>query len=141
MLRYGAAAQSMRRMDEGDIFSSRLNLLIVMAKAFLKGYPLGPFRTRALGDNIQYVFYEALNRSRSEPARESDPVGGDPCADDRRHLFLQRAQLLAVMCKSVLDGNPLGDYRLQAMRDNIDQLCLSLTDPVAIGEIQFLKVA
>jgi hypothetical protein len=127
MLRYGCAAEAMRSMDENDVFFSRIKLLIIMAKAFLKGYPVGPFRLLALQNNIQSVFYEALNRSRN--------------TDDHDHLFFQRTQLLAVMCKSIVDGNPLGDYRLQAMRDNIDQLCLSLADHIPIAEIQFLKVA
>ena len=140
MLKYGALAQTMRPMDKDDIFFARLNLLVVMAKALLKDYPLGPFRARALEENARFVFYEALKRS--DPAAAASPEIDSGHSDDQfSNLFLQRAQLLAVMCKSIVEGNPLGDYRKKAMSDNIDRLCQSMTDTIPLGEIRFLKVA
>lgn len=136
MQRYGAPAQAMRMMDKNDLFYSRLNLLIVMAKAFLKGYPLGAFRSQAIEENAQWLFYEALERSAQ--AVEPESTGS---AAPAMQLFFQRAQLLAVMCKSTVEGNPLGEFRNQAMHDTIEQLCLSMVDTVSPADMRFLKVA
>jgi len=44
MIKLGPAPVEMRAMSDDDIFSSRLKLLIIMAKAYLKDCPLGNYR-------------------------------------------------------------------------------------------------
>ena len=51
MLRLGANPLNMKEMDLDDIFTSRLQLLIIMAKAYLNGYPLGKYRAQAVIEN------------------------------------------------------------------------------------------
>ena len=48
MLRLGAPPNAMREMDINDIFVSRLQLLLIMIKAYLQDYPLGSYRLDAL---------------------------------------------------------------------------------------------
>ena len=63
MVRYGAVEQEMRPMKADDLLITRLQLLIIMAKAYLKGYPLGKYRKKAISRNARFVFYEAIIRT------------------------------------------------------------------------------
>lgn len=143
MIRRGAPAQCMRPMVVDDVFLSRLKLLIVMSKGYLKGYPLGSFRKSAVMDNAQYIFYSALYRA-AEAGKEPAQMTTRPAdfSDDQQdQLFLQRAQLLAVMIKSFVEERSTGDFRKQAMADNIDHICDYLSDNLHVADVQFLKVA
>ena len=51
MDRIGIHPSGMRKQQEEDIFISRLQLMIVMAKAFLKDYQLGGYRAVAVKNN------------------------------------------------------------------------------------------
>ncbi|MBW2612580.1 MAG: hypothetical protein JRE12_09495, partial [Deltaproteobacteria bacterium] len=46
--RIGPNPGEMRKLQEKDIFISRLQLLVVMSKAYLKDYPLGGYRAGAI---------------------------------------------------------------------------------------------
>ena len=39
------------------------------------------------------------------------------------HIFFERVKLLAVMAKSLAQGNPMGHHRQMALNKNIDDLC------------------
>ena len=148
MIRYGAPAPDMGPMTKDSLFRSRLKLLIIMAKAIDNQYPLGSRRRRAVIENADFVFYESLYRSvslRSEMSHgsQTDAATFDPDREQTHanFLWLQRVQLLAVMTKSMADGNPMGKFRKQAFTENLriisDQCGLS----VDLSQMPFLKVA
>ena len=60
MLRTGPSSGEIRNMSGEDIFSSRLKLLIIMAKAYLTGCPIGKYRKQAIIENSRCVFYHSL---------------------------------------------------------------------------------
>ena len=144
MIRYGAMAQKMRPMGHSDVLISRLKLLIIMAKATLKGYPTGDYRQVAIVENARFVFLEALARTVANPSSAPTPSSTNPPSVNVKHsdhLFLQRAMLLAVMMNSFIQGKAQGRFRRKAMDENIDQICQYLSDRFQLGNIQFLKVA
>ncbi len=130
MLRRGALAGQMGPMKGQDVFLERLKLLIIMTKAYLKGYPLGNRRKAAVIENARYIFYQVLQ----QPASESEQ-------DTKDHLFNQRAQLLAVMAQSFAEGNPTGAFRTKAIEDNVAWICRHLAEALGVSDMEFLKVA
>lgn len=144
MTRYGAAAQKMRPMQKDDLLIARVKLLIIMAKAKLKGYPVGGCRKNAVEENARFVFYEALMRSVPNPPESpAEPARQKSSRDFKYldHLFLQRAQLLAVMINSFIQGKPMGRHRKNAMAENVEHICRYFAERFQLGNIQFLKVA
>lgn len=141
MIRKGASAAQMESMAEEDVFLGRLKLLIIMSKAYLKQYPLGLHRQQAIEDNAHFVFYHTLHHTSAKMNALSSTDNGELTKDTQRHLFYQRAQLLAVMARSFADGNPMGGYRRQALEDNIDSICESLAEQFPLADVEFLKVA
>lgn len=144
MIRYGAAAQKMRPMTSDDHLISRLKLLIIMAKARLKGYPMGDFRRSAIVENARFVFYAALARARATGAASSAPSASKTSVLERHHpehLLLQRVQLLAVMMGAFAQGRSRGRFRKKAMAENIEQISYYLADGFQLSSVQFLKVA
>ena len=134
----------MRPMVENDILISRLSLLIIMAKAYLKSYPMGQFRMQAIRDNARFVFYEALSRTHSNNAPsliKTQPKSPQRHIKPRDHLFLQRAQLLAVMVNAFTREKSSGSFRKKAMAQNIDYICEFLADGFQLGDTKILKVA
>ena len=144
MIRFGAAQETMRPVIADDVLVTRLQLLIIMAKAYLKGYPLGTYRRQAIYLNARFVFYEAVIRTGVKHKQASGDNGPNRAATTHRpldHLFLQRAQLLAVMLNAFIDGKSEGNFRNRAMADNVDRICDYLSDRMQLGNAQFLKVA
>ena len=70
MKKFGPTSEDMRAKCVNDIFLSRLKLLIIMAKAYLKNYPIGKYRKTAIIENVHHVFYHSLKLASSET-----PVG------------------------------------------------------------------
>lgn len=144
MIRYGAQAKAMRPMQTSELFILRLKLLIVMTKAYLKGNPLGEFRKKAIAETANYLFYEALFQA--EQLKQSGPGAKTQSASQSRsknpdHLFLQRVQLLAVMANAFSKDKANGNFRKQAMADNIDLICDHLSENVSLIDAKFLRVA
>ena len=143
MIRFGAVANKMRPVNSDELLVSRLKLLIVMAKAELKGYPMGHHRKAAIIENARIVFNESLTRSNtilaSKPLPNQRKLSKGVTQSD--YLFLQRTQLLAVMMNAFASGKSRGRFRKKAMADNIDQICSYLSDRYQIGIVKFLKVA
>ncbi len=130
MLRRGAPADQMGLMKDQDIFLERLKLLIIMTKAYLRGYPLGDRRKAAVIENARYIFYRVLQL----PAAESGK-------NTVEHLFNQRAQLLAVMAQSFAEGNPVGGFRKKAIEENVAWICRHLAEALGVSKMEFLQVA
>ena len=148
MIRYGALALAMGPMSRESMFTPRLKLLIVMAQALEKNYPLGRWRRKAVIENADYIFYETLYRSmelrqQAASGQERRPDGEDRDQDDAyvHFLWLQRIQLMAVMTKSMAQGNPAGQYRMQAFNENLSYIAGRLDEAPDLSRMPFLKVA
>ncbi len=139
MLRLGSAPPETREMDLDDIFILRLQLLVIMAKAYLDGCPLGEHRRQAMFENAHHVEVESIDlggliigfpyQYQTSGVMEVD------------HVFYQRAKLLAVMVKAVAKGFPMGDHRKTAMQENLDIISQNLTFNSQPEDMAFLKVA
>ncbi len=146
MIKLGPASVEMRAMSGDDIFSSRLKLLIIMAKAYLRDCPLGNYRKKAIIENANHVFYHSLHLA-SEFSILKDN-GFEPQADivskgktSEEHLFHQRVQLLAVMAKALAEDRLSGHFRKKALTDNLNKICETLIFKFQIRDVNFLKVA
>jgi hypothetical protein len=146
MIKFGPVSLEMRAMSEDDVFSSRLKLLIIMAKAYLKDCPLGNYRKKAIIENANHVFYHSLHLvSESsvlkdngfEPPADIDSRGKTP----EEHLFHQRVQLLAVMAKALAEDRLRGHFRKKALTGNLNKICETLIFKFQIRDVNFLKVA
>ena len=146
MIRLGPASVRMRAMSDDDIFSSRLKLLIIMAKAYLSDWPLGTYRKKAVIENANHVFYHSLHLV-SESSTLKDNVFepqteiGSPKKTSEEHLFHQRVQLLAVMAKALAEDHLRGHFRKKALIDNLNKICETLIFKFQIRDVNFLKVA
>lgn len=146
MIRLGPASVRMRAMSDDDIFSSRLKLLIIMAKAYLSDCPLGTYRKKAVIENANHVFYHSLHLV-SESSTLKDNVFepqteiGSLKKTSEEHLFHQRVQLLAVMAKALAEDRLRGHFRKKALIDNLNKICETLIFKFQIRDVNFLKVA
>ena len=134
----------MRPITEDDVLVSRLNLLIIMAKAYLKSYPMGEFRRKAISENAEFVFRQALARIQptpTPPAADSRNPSTRQEFQQKDRLFLLRAQLLAVMVTSFVQKKSNGNFRRKAMAANIDYISEYLADGIRSGDPRILKVA
>ena len=142
-VRYGTETHGMRPMTRDDILISRLNLLIIMAKAYLKSYPMGEFRRKAIVENAEFVFYEALGRTQAyrTPSPNIKSQSSQQGLTAKDHHFLLRAQLLAVMVTSFVLKEARGAFRKKALAANIDLISEYLADGIGFGNQKILKVA
>ncbi len=146
MIRLGASSQDMKKMSKYDVFSSRLQLLIIMTKAYLNGYPSGKHRKGAALKNAKEVFYQSLeiaSESADWPGHIMNFQPGDEPGQkiNFEHVIQQRVQLLTVMATACFEGRHVGDFQKKAMEGNISFLCEALTFNSQVNEIEFLKVA
>ena len=133
-------------MSNEDIFSSRLKLLIIMAKAYLKDCPIGKYRKQAIIENARFVFYQSLKLSGEIAAfknKDSKVPPGMASTGElyEEYIFYQRTQLLAVMAKALAEGRLKGQVRRRALQDNLDRICETLIFNFHIKDVSFLKVA
>ena len=146
MIKFGPASIEMRAMSEDDVFSSRLKLLIIMAKAYLRDCPLGNYRKKAIIENANHIFYHSLHLV-SESSILKDQGFESPADIVSRgktleeHLFHQRVQLLAVMAKALAEDRLRGHFRKKALTDNLNKICETLIFKFQIRDVNFLKVA
>jgi hypothetical protein len=146
MLRVGPSSGEIRNMSDEDIFSSRVKLLIIMAKAYLTGCPIGKYRKQAIIENSRCVFYHSLqlvNKMAFFKDQDLKVRAGIPFTDDmhEEHVFYQRTQLLAVMAKALAEGRLKGHFREKALKENLDRICEALIFNFNVKDVQFLKVA
>lgn len=144
MLRFGSTTPDGKDMDEGAIFLAKLQLLIIMAKAYIKGFPLGKYRREAIIKNSEEVFYTSLHMTRDaavEPRQETTPNANESKEMNTSHLFHQRVHLLCVMTRAIAEDRLEGDFKIKALEDNLAYLCEAITFNGQDSDIQFLKVA
>ena len=133
-------------MSVDDIFLSRLKLLIIMAKAYLKDCPSGKYRTSAIIENAHHVFYHSLKLvSKAAFFKNHDLktqlsiTSNDET--DKEYVFHQRVQLLSVMAKALAEDRLTGNFRKKALQDNLDRICETLIFNFQIKDVDFLMVA
>jgi len=146
MIKLGATSGEMREMSDDDIFLSRLKLLIIMAKAYLKDCPIGKYRKSAIIENAHHVFYHSLklvsetafikNHDLKKQSGTTSEV-----ETEEEYVFHQRVQLLSVMAKALAQDRLTGNFRKKALQDNLDRICETLIFNFQIKDVEFLKVA
>jgi hypothetical protein len=146
MIKLGPTSGETKAMSVNDIFLSRLKLLIIMAKAYLKNYPIGKYRRSAVIENAHHVFYHSLQLVSETfffENRESESQSGitSEIEIEEERVFHQRVQLLAVMVKALAEDRLTGHIRKKALQDNLDRICDTLTFSFHIKDVDFLKVA
>jgi len=139
MLRLGSEPDMMREMELDDIFISRLQLLIIMSKAYLGGYPLGKNRVKSILENVEYVKTDAIGLAEDLGFFDKDEDIGGGLGFDR--IFYQRVKLLAVMAEAFAKGHPLESQKREALEKNLNSICDAITFSQQISQMQFLKVA
>jgi len=137
MMELGPTSEEMRKMTLDDIFLSRLKLLIIMAKAYLRNFPIGKYRKLAIIENAHSVFYHSLQLINSE----IQPGIPSEVEIEEEKEFHRRVQLLAVMAKELAEGRLTADIRKKALRDNLDRICEMLIFNFSVTDVEFLKVA
>ena len=146
MIKLGPPPEETRQMSSNDIYLSRLKLLIIMAKAYLKNYPVGKYRKSAIIENARHVFYHSLQLisetdflENYEPESQSGIISEIEIEEE--HEFHKRVQLLAVMLKAVAENRLAEDFRKKALRDNLDKICDTQIFKFQIEDLDFFKVA
>ncbi len=139
MKRIGTARQNMKKIQHRDVFLSRLRLLVIMAKAFTGNYPLGEHRLKAIARNAEIVIRDCVDWNGYYNNFRSSPESNKLLEMD--HIFYQRVKLLAIMAKSFVEGNPVGQHRRMAIQSNIDYICEALQFNPEEENLQLLKVA
>jgi len=137
MIKLGPTSEEMRAMSGDDIFISRLKLLIIMAKAYLKNYPIGNYRKSAIIENAHHVFYHSLQLAGSET---QSSITSEVEAEEEQE-FHQRVQLFAVMAKAIAEDRLTENFRKKALQENLDRICEILIFSFHIKDVEFLKVA
>jgi len=137
MKNFGSTSEDMRAKCVNDMFLSRLKLLILMAKAYLKNYPIGKYRKTAIIENVHHVFYHSLKLASSET---QSGITFEVKAEEEQD-FHKRVQLLAVMAKAIAEDRLTGDLKIKALQDNLNRLCEILLFSVHDKDMKFLKVA
>ena len=138
MLRLGAAPERACEMDLNNIYLSRLKLLIIMARAYLEGYPLGKTRLSTMVRNARHIAADSLDLEQLIPM-SNQQAGKDGMGFD--HVFYQRVKLLASMIKTIGKEYPMGEHRRQAFADNLTIICDTLEFTGGVKKVDFLKVA
>jgi hypothetical protein len=146
MIKLGPTSGEMRAMSDDDIFLSRLKLLIIMARAYLKDFPIGKYRKSAIIENAHHVFYRSLIvasktaffKNQDFKKRLSISSEGET---EEEYVFHQRVQLLSVMAKALAENRLTGNFRKKALQDNLDRICETLLFSFHVKDVGFLKVA
>jgi hypothetical protein len=143
MHRFGASVNDMREMCDDDLFLPRLQLLIIMSKAYLQGMPIGKHREKSILDNANQLFYHSLHISSKAEVKaisETDETSGAKEMSPE-HIFHQRVQLLSVMSKAFVEDPAMGQYKKKALKENVEYLCNEIIFTGKISDMAFLKVA
>jgi hypothetical protein len=139
MIRLGAEPSKMREIELDDIFLSRLQLLIIMSKAYLNGYPLGRHRIKSILENANHVKLEAVGLEEDLEWFKEDESFQETLGFDS--AFYQRVKLLSVMAEAIAKGHDLENHKKEALEKNLNAVCEAITFNKQVSEIQFLKVA
>jgi len=126
-------------MNDDDIFVARLQLLIIMSKAFLKGFTIGEYQKKAIVENAQALFYCSLFMDHKEDKPEADLPEQDNREIQEGSLFHNKIRLLSVAAMAFAEGRLLGEHKKKELRENIDYISKKITFENQINNIILLK--
>lgn len=140
MLRLGPEPENMKSMTTDEIFILRLNLLVLMSRAYLRDFPLGTHRSEAVIDNAKYIAREIIDWTGGEYSnfRSDHEMRGDKFLN---HIFYQRVRLLTVMATGFATGSPMGQFRRKALLENLEYIASTLTFADNMDMMESLLVA
>ena len=121
MLRLGSNLFQMRSVRKDDILLSRLKLMVVMARAYLQEASLGKTSIRSIVRNAGQISHLLMDWNAHLSKLQVNSQAQKNIDID--HIFYQRIKLLAIMVKSIAQGNPLGTRRRAALQNNIEYIC------------------
>ncbi len=125
------------RKEDENFFLARLQLIVVMSKACLEGFPIGKYRKQAIIENANSLFYLSLFAEHSE-AGFDHPVVKDSI---KTKQFYEKVRLLSVMVKAFAEGRLIGEQKRRELQENIDYVCETIMFNSKINNIDFLHVA
>lgn len=139
MIRLGAEPSEMREIGLDDIFLSRLQLLVIMSKSYLAGYPMGRYRIKSILENAKQVKMEAVGMEEDLEWFKDDASFNDTLGFDS--AFYQRVKLLSMMAEAIAKGHDLENNKRDALEKNLNAVCEFITFNKQVSDMQFLKVA
>jgi hypothetical protein len=146
MRKFGVPNSEMKKViSEKDLFLPRLHLLVIMSKAYLQGMPVGDYRKKAIIDNAHHLFYQSLHMisDYEQEAELKNKEDDTECKEEMspEHIFHQRVQLLSVMTKAFAEGRLIGEFKVKALKENLEFISNTITFSDKVGNMEFLKVA
>ncbi|MFO7557822.1 MAG: hypothetical protein R6X10_03245 [Desulfobacterales bacterium] len=139
MNRFGSFRPSENTMSDDDIFVARLQLLIIMSKAFLKDFAIGEYQKKAIIENAQALFYCSLFLDHKEIDPKADPSKQENQEIQEESLFHNKIRLLAVAAMVFAEGRLLGERKKKELQNNIDYISKKITFESQIDTIEFFK--
>ena len=132
MVKSGDQTVKIVEMERKDLILMRLKLLLIMSMSYLEDCPMGVFRKNAVINNIQKLNDEL----------DSYWAGlGKSLGMDSKHVFMQRTKLLMVMTKAFAKNLPVGFYRKEAMKNNVEKVAEHLGFEIKLSPMIYLKAA
>jgi hypothetical protein len=132
MVKSGDQTVKIVEMERKDLILMRLKLLLIMSMSYLEDCPMGVFRKNAVINNIQKLNDELDNYW----------AGLEKSLDmDSKHVFMQRTKLLMVMAKAFAKNLPVGFYRKEAMKNNVEKMAEHLGFEIKLSPMIYLKAA
>jgi hypothetical protein len=123
--------------EDEEIFLARLQLIVVMSKAYLEGFPIGKHRKQAIIENANSLFYTSLFAEHSEAG--SDRLAGKDSIKTKQ--LYEKVRLLSVMAKAFAEGRLIGEQKRKELQENINYVCETIMFNSKIKNIDFLHVA
>jgi len=144
MIALGAETERMGTMDIDLIFLSRLRLLIIMLKAYIKGYPIGRYRLEGMKHNALIVGDEAvylwgLAETATGDATSDQPFGDNTFGMDRE--VFEHIKMLTLSIEKIKPDKKPDKRMISSTAFHLDYLNRRLSPDRNLSEMQFLKVA
>lgn len=139
MLALGAKKEHMGAMDIDHIFISRLRLLIIMLKAYLRQYPMGSYRLQGMLHNARIVGDEAVYLWELSEKPQSIPSTKEAFQKDRK--VFEHIKALALFAEKIEPGRLPDRQMIESIRHHLDYLNRHIISERRFTEWEFLKVA
>ncbi len=139
MDRFGSFRPSGNTMSDDDIFVARLQLLIIMSKAFLNNFTIGEYQKKAIVENARALFYCSLFMDHKENATKTDSSKRGNREIQEESLFHNKIRLISAAAMVFAEGRLLGDRKKQELRNNIDYISKKITFESQIDTMESFK--
>ncbi len=139
MIRLGSISPDMHEMFIDDVFLARLKLLIIMAKAYLHGYPLGHYRRNAITSNAQIIESEAIDLGDLDTQGQLH-FGSVDVSESEKKIY-ENVRILAKTALDFASGEEIGISKQEELDFVLNTICESITFDGRLKNRQFLEVA